>query len=81
MENTKKIYSDKISYANNIYHSLENADALIIATEWTIFRRPDFDKVRNLLNNPIIFDGRNLYNPEEMFSLNLEYHCVGRKTE
>lgn len=78
MENTKKIYGDRIQYANSMYEALRNADALIIATEWNEFRFPDFSKIREILNQPIIFDGRNVYELEVMRSYNFEYYSVGR---
>lgn len=79
MENTKKHYGEKIKYANNMYECLENADALIIATEWTVFRNPNFKKMKELMRNPVIFDGRNLYTFEEMDKYGFEYICIGRR--
>ena len=79
MENTKLRFGDKIHYSDTMYQTLENADALIIATEWNVFRSPDFDKLKSLMKNTVIFDGRNLYDMEEMKQLQIEYHCVGRK--
>ena len=58
MANVKKEIGDKINYAENQYDALKDADALIIATEWSEFRTPDFDKIKSLLNNPVIFDGQ-----------------------
>lgn len=78
-ENTKLRFGDKIKYAENMYECLEGADALIIATEWNVFRRPDFDKVAGLLNEKVIFDGRNLYKLEKMESLGYEYFSIGRR--
>jgi len=78
IENTKKQYGDKIKYASNMYECLENADALVIATEWTVFRNPDFIKMKSLMKRPVIFDGRNLYTFEEMDKFGFEYICVGR---
>ncbi len=80
MENTKSVYGNKINYSKEMYGCLEDADALIIATEWTVFRNPDFRKMKELMKNPIIFDGRNLYTFEEMEKYGFEYHCVGRKS-
>ncbi|MCL5991904.1 MAG: UDP-glucose/GDP-mannose dehydrogenase family protein, partial [Bacteroidetes bacterium] len=79
MSNTRQVYEDKIAYATGIYNCLENADALIITTEWNLFRKPDFSKLKTILNNPVIFDGRNLYNLDEMAKLGFEYYCIGRK--
>ena len=79
MSNTKQVYGDRISYATGIYDCIENADALVIATEWNLFRKPDFGKLKTILKNPVIFDGRNLYNLDEMAKLGFEYYCIGRK--
>ncbi len=80
MPNTKNIYGDKITLASSQYETLDNADALIIATEWNEFRTPDFEKIANTLKNKAIFDGRNLFNPLEMEKLGFHYESVGRKT-
>ena len=80
MPNIKGVIGDKINYAENQYDALENADALLIATEWSVFRSPDFDKVSSLLKEKVIFDGRNLYDLESMRNLNYYYESVGRKT-
>jgi UDPglucose 6-dehydrogenase len=74
----KQILGDKIRYCDNAYQVAENADALLLVTEWNEFRRPDFDKVRQLMNRPLIFDGRNQYDPERMLERGFEYHCMGR---
>lgn len=79
MENVKHVLGDKIQYAENEYAVLENADALLICTEWGIFRNPDFDKVRSLLKNPVIFDGRNLFELEKMIDFGFYYKSIGRK--
>jgi len=70
----------KINYASNQYQALEKADALIIATEWSEFRTPDFERMEQALaNNKIIFDGRNLYDVYKMRELGYHYECIGRK--
>lgn len=79
MENVKNLIGDKIEYANNQYAALENADALIIATEWSAFRTPDFNKISKLLKKKVIFDGRNLYDLESMQELGFHYESIGRK--
>jgi UDPglucose 6-dehydrogenase len=58
--------------------ALEGADALAIVTEWKEFRTPDFEAIRTALRTPLVFDGRNLYEPKTMAALGLEYHCIGR---
>lgn len=78
MENVKKVMGDKVSFAKDEYEALNGADALIIATEWSLFRTPDFDKVGSLLKEKLIFDGRNLYDLDEMKRLGFGYVSVGR---
>ncbi len=79
MENVKAIVGDKIIFAKNQYDALKNAEALIIATEWSEFRTPDFDKIISLLKNKVIFDGRNLFDLKQMEDLGFYYVSVGRK--
>ena len=78
MDNIQEIYGDKISFGNNPYDVLKNADALLIATEWGVFRNPDFIKIKKLLKSNVIFDGRNLYDLEKMTSLGFRYYSIGR---
>ena len=78
MFNVKQLFGDIILYAKNPYDALCNADALIIATEWSEFRAPDFSRIMDLLKNNVIFDGRNLYEISEMTSRGFDYHSVGR---
>ena len=80
MTNVKAAIGEKISFAQHQYAALENADALLIATEWAVFRSPDFNKINGLLNEKVIFDGRNLYDLDSMRNLNYYYQSVGRKT-
>lgn len=80
MENTKKKFGNRIEYAADMYDALENADALIVPTEWGVFRRPNFAKVKELLKTHIIFDGRNIYSPEEMKEYGFNYYSIGRKS-
>lgn len=80
MENVKKIYGSKISFCDTPYEAAEQADAIFIATEWPEFRTPDFDKLNSILKNKIIFDGRNLYDLEEMRGLGYTYFSIGRET-
>jgi len=79
MANVKGIIGDKVKYAENQYEALENADALLIATEWSVFRNPDFDKIESILKNKVIFDGRNLYDLQKMIDLGYYYNSIGRK--
>jgi UDPglucose 6-dehydrogenase len=78
MANIREIYGDKISFGSNAYDVLENADALLIATEWGVFRNPDFTKIKTLLKDNVIFDGRNLYDLDKMTSLGFRYYSIGR---
>ena len=71
-------FGDKIIYSKSAYDALSNADCMLLLTEWNEFRRPDFDKIKELLKNPIIFDGRNQYNAERLKQRGFEYYCVGR---
>jgi UDPglucose 6-dehydrogenase len=73
----KRILGDKITYVNEPYEALSQADAMLVVTEWAEFKVPDFNKISTLLNNKIIFDGRNLYDKKEMNELGYEYHCIG----
>lgn len=79
MENVKAIYGDKITFCNDQYEALNNADALLIVTEWPVFRTPEFETIKAKLTSPVIFDGRNLYEVEHMDELGFDYFSVGRK--
>lgn len=79
MENVKEIMGDKITFTNDEYEALNNADALMIMTEWPIFRTPEFEKMNSALKNKVIFDGRNLYSLSQMEELGFEYHSIGRR--
>jgi UDPglucose 6-dehydrogenase len=76
---TKHILGNKIEYSNTEYEALENADALLIVTEWADFRAPDFIKIKNKLINPIVFDGRNIYDTKELNELGFEHYGIGKK--
>ena len=72
-------FADKITYAKNSYEALNEADALLLLTEWNEFRRPDFERMKDLMKQPIIFDGRNQYEADRMASRGFKYYCVGRR--
>lgn len=78
MMNVKRTIGDKIYYAENQYNALEGADALIIATEWSEFRTPDFDMINARLKNKVIFDGRNLFDVKYISDLGYHYESIGR---
>lgn len=80
METAKFYLKDNVQYSENEMTALKNADALFIVTEWNEFRNPDFDIIRNSLKNPIIFDGRNIFQPEKMKELGFTYYSIGRAT-
>ncbi|RXK62464.1 UDP-glucose/GDP-mannose dehydrogenase family protein [Lacibacter luteus] len=79
MPNVKQLVGDKIDFAESQYDALENADALIIATEWSEFRTPEFEKITSMLKNKVVFDGRNVYDRTQMKELGFFYESVGRE--
>ncbi len=80
MENVRAIYGSKITLTPEQYDVLDGADALIIATEWSAFRNPDFDRIKKSLKSPKIFDGRNLFELDEMAGKGFYYESIGRAT-
>lgn len=78
MDNVRSTIGDKIAYASNEYEALDGADALLICTEWGIFRNPDFEKMGALLKDKVIFDGRNLYDVDDMNKKGFYYSSIGR---
>jgi len=79
MPNVKAQIGDKIVYASSPYEALNGADFLIIATEWSEFRTPDFDLMANVIKHKIIFDGRNLFDGKVMEKIGFKYISIGRK--
>jgi UDPglucose 6-dehydrogenase len=79
MPNIKREIGDKINYSDNQYDALQDADALIIATEWSEFRTPDFNKIASFLKNKLIFDGRNLFDLKQMEECGFHYESIGRR--
>lgn len=80
MENVERLLGPRIQYVNDPYEALDNADALLICTEWALFRNPDFEQIKDRLNNAAIFDGRNLYDLPRMKELGFYYKSIGRDT-
>lgn len=82
MEETGRIYADteQLKLCDNQDETLQGADALVIVTEWNVFRSPDFDKIKTTLTGPVIFDGRNLFDPETLAGLGFTYYSIGRAT-
>jgi UDPglucose 6-dehydrogenase len=77
-ETARRLFDDRITICDTSYETLGGADALAIVTEWNEFREPDFRRMRQLLKTPIIFDGRNIYSPEQMHTLGFRYFSIGR---
>jgi UDPglucose 6-dehydrogenase len=79
LETARGLYGDRLHYATDPYDALAGADALVVVTEWLVYRNPDFARVKAQLVRPLVLDGRNLYDPERMARLGFEYHGIGRK--
>ncbi|MFO7949983.1 MAG: UDP-glucose/GDP-mannose dehydrogenase family protein [Candidatus Fermentibacteraceae bacterium] len=79
MENARRILGDSVSYAGSNYEALRGADALMLVTEWTEFREPDFDRMRDLMKQPVVFDGRNIFNPSKLRAKGFVYYGIGRR--
>jgi UDPglucose 6-dehydrogenase len=79
MQGARQRYGERLEYAESSYGALQGADALIIVTEWNEFRKPDFGLMKNLMRQPVIFDGRNIYDAKKMKELGFLYHSIGRK--
>jgi UDPglucose 6-dehydrogenase len=80
MDVARELYGERLYYAGDPYDALAGAQALVVVTEWLQYRNPDFERMRTLLKTPVVFDGRNLYDPERMIRLGFEYHGIGRRT-
>src|SRR5438094_1895784 len=78
LANVRALYGDKLIYCDRPYGALEGADGLVIATEWQQFRNPDFEVMRRLMRQRVIFDGRNLYEPRQLAALGFRYYSIGR---
>jgi len=81
MENFKTVFPDTVRYAGDAYDAVSGADGLLLVTEWNEFRNPDFDRLKELMTTPVIFDGRNQYSRKEMKLLDISYYCIGRPRE
>ena len=78
IESAKFHFANKITYAKNAYDAIDNADAMLLLTEWNEFRRPDFDRMKTLMKKNIIFDGRNQYDGHRLKEKGFEYHQIGK---
>ena len=74
----KELLGDSIEYAGNMYEAIEGADALVLVTEWKQFHRPSWQRVKSAMRGHVVFDGRNIYSPEQMRGLGFEYFSIGR---
>ena len=77
MDCAKYHFADRIIYSKTAYKALENADCMLLLTEWNEFRHPDFDKIKSVMNSAIIFDGRNLYCSDKLKDIGFEYYNIG----
>jgi len=78
-DSARMLFGDRIYYASGPYDAVTGADALVIVTEWLIYRNPDFERILALMNRPAIIDGRNLFEPGRMRALGIEHHGIGRR--
>lgn len=76
----KTIFKEKIEYSKDAYSALNGSDALLVLTEWNEFKRPDYDKIASFLNEPVIFDGRNIYDSNKLIKKGFKYFCIGKNT-
>ena len=79
MVHVKKLFGDQIAFASTQYDALQDAEALVIITEWSAFRTPDFEQMEKAMKHKVIFDGRNLYDLQKMIDLGYYYNSIGRK--
>ena len=78
MEETRKVFGSRVEFTGTNYGCLPGADALLVITEWQVFRNPDFDRMKSEMRQPVIFDGRNVYNPKQISEMGFTYYCIGR---
>jgi UDPglucose 6-dehydrogenase len=79
MGTARDVFGDRVGYAVDPYGAVQGAEALLIVTEWLVYRNPDFERLRSSLARPLIIDGRNLYDPVRLQALGFEYHGIGRR--
>ena len=77
-DSARMIFGDRVMYAADPYSAAHSVDALLVMTEWLVYRNPDFERVRKLVRRPLLIDGRNLYDPDRMATLGFDYHGIGR---
>ena len=78
VDEAKKIFGTRIQLASNNYGCVEGADALLLITEWQAFRNPNFERMKSVMRQPVIFDGRNIYDPGQVRQLGFTYYSMGR---
>ena len=78
-DSARAIFGDRVLYAADPYSAAHSADALVVATEWLVYRNPDFERLLELMRRPLVVDGRNLYDPDRMTTLGFDYHGIGRR--
>ncbi len=78
MHEARRVLGDTVTFASRPMEALAGADALIVVTEWNEFRSPDFGTVRAALKSPVVFDGRNIWDPASVRAAGIEYRCIGR---
>lgn len=78
-ENVKRVLGTSVEFGEDLYDTIEGADALLVVTEWPEFRTPEFDKIASLMKNKVIFDGRNVFEPDQMEELGFDYYSIGRQ--
>ena len=78
MGTARRVFGNRISSCQHSYDALEGADALAVVTEWNEFREPDFTRMKKLMKAPVVFDGRNIYNPQQMKAHGFTYFSIGR---
>src|SRR5205085_11335162 len=81
MENARRHFGDRVSFVQNPYSAVQGADGLFLVTEWNEFRQPDFARIKKAMQQPVLFDGRNIWNPKRMRELGFTYYGVGRATQ
>ena len=81
MPHVRRLFGDRVLFGTNQYDVLAGADAVVIATEWSVFRTPDFEKMTSLMATRVIFDGRNVFEVAQMEALGFEYFSVGRSND
>ena len=77
-ETAQRIFGTRITYFDDSYEALRGADALVLITEWPEFRNPDFERIKELMKTPVVFDGRNIYNPDKLRKMGFTYYGIGR---